>query len=254
MQIVVANDRQSMGRHVAHQATAAIQTCLGRHEQVQLVLATGSSQIEVLSHLVSQPDIDWGRVHGAHLDEYLGIDRNHAASFCAYLKKRFVDQVPIKSFFYLDGSLPPSDLLQLANNTLRDKRIDLLLCGIGENSHLAFNDPPADFESDDPYLIVELDAACRQQQVGEGWFESIEQVPSKAISMSIRQMMRAEAILCSVPDLRKAEAVKKAVEGPVTPLVPASILQQHPNVHLVLDIASSSLLSPETLENCEFLR
>jgi len=220
---------------------------------VNLVVATGSSQFEVLSQLIQQPDIDWSHVHGFHLDEYLGIDRDHRASFCGYLQERFVQHVPLGSFFYLDGNLAPESLLQNANQYLQGKQIDLMLCGIGENGHLAFNDPPANFESIDPYLIVQLDEACRRQQVGEGWFGSLEAVPKQAISMSIRQIMQAETILCSVPDLRKAEAVRDSVEGPVTPTVPASILQEHSNVQLVLDTDSSSLLSPETLEKCESL-
>lgn len=248
MQIVIAQDRQQLGRYVAEQAAGELRARLAEQDRVHLVVATGSSQFEVISHLIGQPDIDWSRVHGFHLDEYLGIPSDHSASFCGYLKSRFVDHVPLGSFFYLDGSLPAEQLRQAANQQLKDKQIDLLLCGIGENGHLAFNDPPADFESDDPYLLVVLDEACRKQQVGEGWFDSLQNVPERAISMSIRQILKAKTILCSVPDRRKAEAVKNTVDGPIDPMVPASILQQHPNIHLILDKPSSSLLSPLTME------
>lgn len=253
MQIVLVDDRRQMGSYVASQAAGILRTCLSQKDSVNLVVATGSSQFEVLSQLVVQPDIDWSRVNGFHLDEYLGLERNHPASFCGYLQQRFVRNVPIGSFFFLDGAISPEILRQNANEKLLNRQIDLMLCGIGENGHLAFNDPPADFLSDSPYLVVQLDEACRRQQVGEGWFEGIESVPKQAISMSIRQIMKADAILCSVPDSRKAEAVKNAVEGPVTPLVPASILQQHPNVCLILDVASSSHLSEETLSKCQRL-
>lgn len=254
MRIIVAKDRQQLGSYVAQQAASILRSCLNQQETVHLAVATGSSQFEVLSHLVQQPDIQWSRVHGLHLDEYLGLDRSHPASFCGYLHERFVKHVPIGSFFYLDGTLDPETLLQCANQYLRGKRIDLMLCGIGENGHLAFNDPPADFKSDDPYLIVNLDEACRRQQVGEGWFDSLDAVPKQAISMSIRQILKAESILCSVPDLRKAEAVRNSVEGPVTPVVPASILQQHPSAQLILDADSSSLLGSIIREKCESIR
>jgi len=253
MRIVVAEDRQQMGRYVARQAASVLRSSLSQKETVHLVVATGASQFEVLSQLVQQPDIDWGRVHGFHLDEYLGLDSTHPASFVGYLQERFVKHVPIGSFFFLDGTQAPDLLLRQARNAVQNKPIDLLLCGIGENGHLAFNDPPANFDSLDPYLIVQLDEACRKQQVGEGWFDSLESVPKQAISMSIRQIMKAATILCSVPDSRKAEAVRNSVEGPVTPLVPASTLQQHANAHLVLDAASSQLLSPKTLDRCERL-
>ncbi len=253
MKIVVAQDRVELGRYVSEQAAEALRNCLKTQEHCNLVVATGSSQFEVLDGLVQQPGIDWKRVHGFHLDEYLGLPRNHSASFCGYLASRFVDKIPIGSFFYLEGTRPASDLQSEANAAIEGKTIDLLLCGIGENGHLAFNDPPADFQTDSPYLIVELDQACRKQQVGEGWFDGMADVPSHAISMSIRQIMKAKRILCTVPDRRKAEAVKNSVEGMITPAVPASILQEHPAITLILDTASSSMLSSTTFENCQHL-
>lgn len=243
MRIVVAEDRVSMGGFTAEQAAAYLRQCLSKKSECNLVIATGSSQFEVLDSLVKQPDIDWARVNGFHLDEYLGIDRSHSASFCGYLANRFVDRVPLKSFFYLDGTKLPELLRAQASEELAGRTIDLLLCGIGENGHLAFNDPPADFSTQEPYLIVELDEACRRQQVGEGWFDSLSQVPTQAISMSIAQILKATKILCSVPDQRKAEAVRNTVEGEISPAVPASALKQHSDVTLVLDAASATLLS-----------
>ncbi len=253
MRTVIASDRDVMGRFVASLAAETLKARLAEQETVHLVVATGSSQFEVLDALVQQPGIDWGRVHGYHLDEYLGIPRDHPASFCGYLEQRFVRRVPLGSFYYLDGTRQPEDLLEEANQQLRGQRIDLLLCGIGENGHLAFNDPPADFQAVDPYLIVELDEACRRQQVGEGWFDSIAHVPTQAISMSIRQILSASKILCSVPDRRKAEAVRNTLEGDVSPEVPASALRQHNDVVLVLDPSSASLLSPESVRECEHI-
>ena len=211
---------------------------------MNLVVATGASQFTVLSHLISQPDIDWSRVHGFHLDEYVGLSDNHPASFCRYLRKRFVEQVPLASFEYIRGDcLNPDDECSRLADLLEGYILDLAFVGIGENGHLAFNDPPADFENENSYLVVELDEVCRRQQMGEGWFEILEEVPLQAISMSIRQIMKIENIVCSVPDLRKAEAVELALEGPVTPDLPASILQHHQKVKVFLDQKAASGLS-----------
>ncbi len=253
MKIVVAQDREELGRFVAEQAASVLRESLKNQASCNLVVATGSSQFEVLGNLVLQPGIDWQRVHGFHLDEYLGLPSSHSASFCGYLASRFVDKLPLGSFFYMDGTRPADELKQAADEALADRQIDLLLCGIGENGHLAFNDPPADFEATDPYLIVELDEACRKQQVGEGWFDSLADVPTQAISMSIHQIMKARCILCTVPDRRKAQAVRDTVEGDVSSQVPASILQRHSQVTLLLDSASSSQLSSSALQQCEYL-
>lgn len=247
MHIKIAESRPALGKYVAEVAAAHLRDVLSKQAEANLVVATGSSQFEVIDSLVQMPDVDWSRINGFHLDEYLGLPSTHSASFCGYLKQRFVDRVPLKSFMYLDGTLPPDQLIKLASDKVGGRRIDLLLCGIGENGHLAFNDPPADFETKAVYKIVELDEACRRQQVGEGWFDSLEQVPTQAISMTIHQILQAERILCSVPDRRKAEAVKQTLEGPVTPEVPASALSHHQATTLILDTTSSCLLSDQTL-------
>lgn len=247
MHIKIAESRPAMGQYVAETAAAHLQAVLSQQPEANLVVATGSSQFEVLDCLVQMPGIEWSRINGFHLDEYLGLPITHSASFCGYLKQRFVERVQLKSFCYLDGTLSPQELVQSACAQLRTRRIDLMLCGIGENGHLAFNDPPADFEIKEPYHIVELDEACRRQQVGEGWFDSLEQVPTQAISMTIHQILQAARILCSVPDRRKAEAVKQTLEGKVTPDVPASALSHHSATTLILDTTSSCLLSEQTL-------
>jgi glucosamine-6-phosphate deaminase len=208
-----------------------------------VILATGASQFEMF-HELTHLDLDWKRVSCFHLDEYLGLPETHPASFRRYLKERFCAHVEgPKMFHWVGGDSPdPSVECERLGKLIGQHPIDVACVGIGENGHLAFNDPPADFETEDPYLVVELDEACRRQQMGEGWFSSFEEVPTRAISMSIRQIMKSAAIVCTVPDQRKAQALQAAVEGPVTPEVPASILQQHPQVTLVLDTTSASLL------------
>ncbi len=251
MRIKIAKDREGLGNFAGSLAAQLLREALDRKPRARLVVATGSSQFEILSTLAAAKGIDWGRVDGFHLDEYIGIDRSHAASFCGYLAKRFVDRVPIGSFYFLDGSQPPELVVQRAGVALTASPIDLALVGIGENGHLAFNDPPADFQTKSPYLIVNLDEACRKQQVGEGWFDRIDQVPEQAISMSISAIMSARSIICGVPDKRKSSAVVASIEGPVTPLMPASVLQQHPNTTVVLDFESASQLSMELIQAAE---
>jgi glucosamine-6-phosphate deaminase len=242
MKICVLPDRVAMGQQAAQDGAATIRAALASRGAANIIVATGASQFEVLAALVKEPDIDWSCVTGFHLDEYLGLSMTHPASFRKYLKERFVDQVPMGMFHYVDGEGDARAECDRLGNIIRSAPIDLALVGIGENGHLAFNDPPADFQTEEPYLVVDLDDACRRQQLGEGWFPSFEDVPRQAISMSIRQIMKSGSIVCSVPDERKAEAVRNSVEGPVTPLVPASILQQHPSATLYLDRAASTLL------------
>ncbi|MCH5373834.1 MAG: glucosamine-6-phosphate deaminase [Planctomycetes bacterium] len=251
MRTILTSDRDAMGSWVAQHAAIDLRQAIEAHGTANLVVATGSSQFEVLRELVRQPDIDWSSVRGFHLDEYVGLSREHGASFCRYLKERFVDQVPLAEFHYLRGDADPAETISRVGKLVRDARLDRALVGIGENGHLAFNDPPADFETEEPYLLVELDEPCRMQQVGEGWFESLDDVPTHAISMSVRQILKAAKIYCSVPDQRKADAVRNTLEGPVTPEVPASILRTHDAAILVIDQAAASELKPETLASVE---
>jgi glucosamine-6-phosphate deaminase len=178
-----------------------------------------------------------------HLDEYIGISEEHPASFRKYLRERFADIVAPGEFHYINGNADPIKECIRLGNLISKHPIDVAFVGIGENSHLAFNDPPADFTTDEAYIVVTLNEACRRQQMGEGWFATISDVPAKAISMSVKQIMKSKAIICTVPDLRKAEAVKKTVEGSISPEIPASILRNHEAVWLYLDNDSASLLS-----------
>ena len=245
MHTILTADRDAMGRWVAEHAAADLRQAISTSGGANIVVATGASQFEVLGHLVQQPDIDWSAVHGFHLDEYVGLSSDHGASFCRYLKERFVDHVDLAEFHYLRGDQDPAATIGRVGKLIANRQIDLALVGIGENGHLAFNDPPADFETSDPYLVVNLDEACRQQQLGEGWFPTFDDVPQQAISMSVRQIMSSQAIVCTVPDDRKAEAVRGAVEGDVTADVPASILQRHERATLFLDSPAASQLAKQ---------
>ncbi len=253
MKLIIAADRPRLGDWVAEHAAADLKAAIESRGEARLIIATGASQFEVLDALAKRGDVDWSAVTGFHLDEYIGVAADHPASFCRYLRERFVSKLPLRDFHYLDGLGDPSETILRVGAKLTTAPIDVALVGIGENGHLAFNDPPADFETDEPYLIVELDQQCRQQQVGEGWFPNLDAVPQNAISMSIRQIMRTSKIYCSVPDERKAEAVRATLEGPVSPEVPASILRQHDDTILIIDEPAASRISPATREAAETL-
>ena len=224
-------------------AAERLRDLLTKQTQVRLLAATGASQLEFLDHLAREQGIDWPRVELFHLDEYVGLSMDHPASFAGYIKQRIVDRVGIVYFHLLDGTRDPRDVVTETGQALASAPIDLAFVGIGENGHLAFNDPPADFEIEDPYLLVELDHACRLQQVGEGWFPSLADVPRQAISISIHQLLKTREILCIVPDERKAPAVRACLVGAISPDAPASILRIHPNTTIFLDKASASLLT-----------
>jgi len=244
MRVAVHADRAALGSAAAAEAADALRLALAATGRASLVVATGTSQLEVLAAFAAAPAIAWDRVTLFHLDEYCGIADHHPASFRRYLRERFFDLLPVRpaAFHWIGADDDPAAECRRLAGLVPAGDFDLLLCGIGENGHLAFNDPPADFAASDPYLVVALDEACRRQQVGEGWFPTLDAVPTHAISMSIPQIMAARTIICSVPDERKAVAVRDTVMGPVTPAVPASILQRHADCRLHLDRAAASLL------------
>jgi glucosamine-6-phosphate deaminase len=238
-------DRSAMSAAAAAHAAQTLRETSSRQDEVRLVAATGASQIPFLEALVRAPSIDWTRVELFHLDEYVGLPIDHPASFRKYLLERLIRPAGITRYHLLDGDRP-NDAIRDTGGELVRRPIDLAFVGIGENGHLAFNDPPADLAVDDPYIVVALDEACRRQQVGEGWFASVEEVPERAISMTVRQILRSKEILCVVPDARKAEAVRACLEGPITPAAPASVLRSHPQTTVYLDFDSAQLLSPAT--------
>ena len=244
MKVRVLATKDELGAAAAADAEQAIQSALAGRGQANVILATGASQFEMLSHLL-KADLDWPQVTFFHLDEYVGMPITHGASFRKYLKERFVDQLPNPpaAFHYIDAEGDCHAECERLDALIAQHPIDVACIGIGENGHLAFNDPPADFDTEKPYLVVELDEACRRQQQGEGWFPTLDDVPTQAISMSIRQILKSKQIVCSVPDERKSQAVQGAVEGPVTPDVPASILQQHNHTTIYLDEPAASRLT-----------
>jgi len=243
MDIRVFETKQQLGQAAAERAEAAIGEAIARSGEARVIAATGASQFEFLDALTALAGIDWGRVDMFHLDEYVGMPDTHPASFRRYLRERIVERVRPRVFHFLAGDAPdPAAECRRVGALLSRSPIDVAFVGIGENGHLAFNDPPADFETEEPYLIVDLDEPCRRQQLGEGWFASLDEVPRRAISMSIRQILKSREILCVVPDTRKARAVSECLEGGVSPLHPSSILQTHPRTTVYLDRDSAALL------------
>lgn len=244
MDIQIASSVLEMSQQAAEAGADAIRSAIEIKGRANIIVATGASQLEMLSILSKSTDLDWQKVVGFHLDEYIGIEFQHSASFRNYLWRRFVSQlpVPMAAFHFLNGEIDAEAECQRVGAILQEHPIDVAFVGIGENAHLAFNDPPADFETRQPYLCVELDEACRQQQTGEGWFPTLQDVPRSAISMSVQQIMQSKKIVCTVPDQRKSQAVYDSLTGPVDPKVPASILQQHPDVTVYLDEPAASRL------------
>jgi glucosamine-6-phosphate deaminase len=240
----VYESRESCGKEAAALGAQYLRAALKEKGSANLIVATGASQFETLAALVSERDIAWDRVTGFHLDEYVGLPITHPASFRLYLWRRFVSQLPLpmRAFHFVNAEHDARAECERVGSLINKHPIDLAFIGIGENAHVAFNDPPADFETEAPYLVVNLDEACRRQQLGEGWFPTLNDVPKQAISMSVRQIMKSKAIICTVPDERKALAVKRSLEGPITNAVPGSILQKHPKCEIFLDSASASLL------------
>lgn len=238
------SDKVSLGKAAAAQAASTIQRAIKTRGQARIVTATGAAQFEFLEALTGTLELDWSKVEAFHLDEYIGLLPGHPASFKKFLIDNLASKVGLSNFHYLDGDKNPEEVTRETGRKLVSAPIDIAFLGIGENGHIAFNDPPADFETEEPYLIVNLDEACRRQQVGEAWFTDISQVPTRAISMSARQVLKARELLAVVPDLRKAPAVKACIEGEISPNAPASILRRHPNVTVYLDDNSASMLSP----------
>src|SRR5436190_3233530 len=243
MKVAIYDSRTQLAEAAADEAAGIIREAIAQRGQAHLIAATGASQFEFLDALVQQPHVDWGNTTFFHLDEYVGLPEEHRASFRRYLRERIVDRVQPGAFHFINGNeTDPTAECRRVGELISRQTIDAAFVGIGENGHLAFNDPPADFCTQEPYLIVELDEACRRQQVGEGWFETIGEVPKQAISISSQQILKARHVLCVVPDRRKARAVRDCLELDVSPLRPASILQQHARTTIYLDTESAALL------------
>ena len=244
MKIEIIKNPKELGQAAGAAGAQHIRKSITEKGFANIILATGTSQFETLNQLLTEPGIDWGKVTMFHLDEYIGLPVSHPASFRKYLKERFISKVPpMKGVYLINGEGDMDKACAGLAESIKKSPIDVAFIGIGENGHLAFNDPPADFETEAPYIVVTLDEACRKQQMGEGWFKSMDEVPRKAISMSVKQILKSKAIICSVPDLRKAEAVKNCAEHSISNLFPSTALQGHGDCVVFLDEESSSLLA-----------
>ena len=242
MQIQICNDSQHAGIESGKKGAQIIRDAISDKGYANIILATGTSQFETLKQLVAE-EINWSKVSLFHLDEYIDLPVNHPAGFRNYLKSRFISKVNgLKAIHLINGEAQPHVECQRLGKIIIEHPIDVAFVGIGENGHLAFNDPPADFDTKEPYIVVELDEACRKQQMGEGWFPDLSAVPARAISMSIHQIMKSRKIICTVPDERKAQAVKNSIENPVSNLFPATILQRHQDCYYYFDRSSAVLL------------
>jgi len=250
MKVNVSTSKEELGRKAAAEGAQLIREAIAERGEANIIIATGASQFEMLEQLIKEPDIFWPAVTGFHLDEYVGMPITHPASFRNYLWCRFLRKLalPLKRFHYVDGEQDAEAECVRLGREIMACPIDIAFVGIGENGHMAFNDPPADFETKEPYLVVSLDEVCRKQQLGEGWFSTLEEVPQQAISMSINQILASKTIIASVPDERKAQAVKESIEKERDPQYPSTCLQQHEQTTLYLDSESASLLANHPLK------
>jgi glucosamine-6-phosphate deaminase len=247
MILKIFEDKTSLAKAAADQAATAVTRAIRDRGKARVIAASAASQFEFLDALTATPGIDWKRVELFHLDEYIGLPMSHPASFCKFLQERLIGKAGITDYHLLNGEENPVKVIRETSKFLSAAPIDVAFVGIGENGHLAFNDPPADFETEEAFIVVNLYEACRLQQVGEGWFKDLSTVPTQAISMSVRQVMKSKEILAVVPDARKARAIKACFDGEINPMAPSSILRTHPNATVYLDTHSAALLSRKTL-------
>jgi len=245
MLLKIFSDKVSLARAAAEQAATAIRRAIAEQGRARILVATGASQFEFLDALTKSTGIDWTKVEAFHLDEYIGLPITHPGSFRKMLLEHLIEKTGITHYHLIAGdAADPSAVIREVSGQLAAAPMDVAFIGIGENGHIAFNDPPADFTTENPYIIVNLDEPCRRQQTGEGWFADISQVPKQAISISPLQILKAREIVAVVPDQRKAQAVRMCLEGEISPMAPASILRRHPKTTIYLDRDSASLLSP----------
>ncbi len=253
MALQIYSDSTGMGAAAAAHGAKKIIAAIEKQGYANIIVATGASQFSMLSALAATPGIDWSKVTMFHLDEYAGLPESHPASFRKYIKERFVANLPmqLKAAYYVDGSAPdPAQTCAELGRIIAEHPIDVCFIGIGENGHIAFNDPPADFDTEDAYLVVNLDEVCRKQQLGEGWFPTLDDVPKQAISMSVRQIMKSKAIVNTVPDGRKAYAMRITFEGELSPMHPASVIRLHPDCETFCDVPAAAELCKLTRALC----
>jgi len=241
MELHVLETPKELGRKAATKAAAMINEAITENGGARILLSTGASQFDTISHL-RKMGIDWSKVEMFHLDEYIGVESTHPASFIKYLRERFIgDDIKLKCAHFINGLMDPKQAIADITAQIKKAPIDVALIGIGENSHIAFNDPPADFDTQEAFITVELDEACKQQQVREKWFATIDDVPKTAITITAHQIMQSKVIISAVPYSQKANAVKATLTSEITNQIPATILKSHPNWTLYLDKDSAAL-------------
>jgi len=244
MKITLSENAVMLGERAAELAAKYLNEAIAANGSARLVLSTGASQFETIAALVKK-DIDWSKVDVFHLDEYVDLPITHPASFRKYIKERFGDIANPRAIHYVNTEGNIDENIAELTKELRAAPVDVALIGIGENAHIAFNDPPADFDNENAYIVVNLDAKCRNQQLGEGWFENLEAVPKQAVSMTVKQIMASKVIISCVPHKVKAQAIKDTLENDLTPYVPATMLKQHENWNLFIDQNSASSVEIE---------
>jgi glucosamine-6-phosphate deaminase len=246
MKVKVYQTSEELGQAAAEFSAKVLNAAIAENGEARLLLSTGASQLDTLVSLVKM-DVNWGKVTLFHLDEYIGLSENHPASFHKYLYERFIDIVGLKNFHLVNANGDIGKNIEELTKEIRKSPIDLGLIGIGENAHIAFNDPPADFNTKDAFFVVALDENCKLQQVREGWFPSVEDVPKQAITITAHQILQCKVIVSSVPYLVKAEAVKNTLQSDITNQIPATILKNHPSFTLFLDADSASLVDEQLI-------
>ena len=238
MEIRICKNPDELGKSAARETAACLRKCIAEKGYARIALSTGASQFDTIKHLVKE-DVDWSKVEMFHLDEYVDLPITHKASFRKYLKERFTDFVPtLKAAHFVDGT---REGITKLTEEITKAPIDIGLIGIGENTHIAFNDPPADFDTQESYIVVNLDEACRKQQMGEGWFATFDDVPKQAVSMTVSQIRKCETSISCVPYPVKASAVAKTLQtDETTPYVPATKLKEHKDFILYIDMDSAA--------------
>jgi glucosamine-6-phosphate deaminase len=247
LKIKLMENSMELGKAAAAYSAKVLNSIIVEKGNARLVLSTGASQFDTLKALVNE-NVDWSKVEMFHLDEYVGLPETHPASFRKYLKERFVSQVNLKNAYFVSGEGDVKRNIEELTRLLRKEPIDLALIGIGENGHIAFNDPPADFDTKEAYITVNLNEDCKKQQLGEGWFKSLQDVPNKAISMTVYQIMQSKVIVSCVPHKVKAMAIKRTLENDLTNKIPATMLKTHPDCTLFIDSDSASLVDKVILD------
>jgi len=242
METIYSQTPEELGKKAAQQTAGLLRQYIAQNGSARLLLSTGASQLTTINALLEEP-VDWSKVEMFHLDEYIDLPLDHPASFIKYLQERFVDKIPLGKAHFVDTSGDVDAMIADLTREIRKRPIDVALIGIGENAHIAFNDPPADFDSDEAFIVVTLAESCRRQQLGEGWFKTLADVPTHAVTITVRQILKSKHIISAVPYKVKAQAVYDTLTAPdITNMIPSTILRNHADATIYVDRDSASML------------